>query len=245
MSTLSNFLINNVADKVTPLLQTPVEDIVYEILDRKGLPTRAEVRDLKNRLEKLEETIRNLGGSLDGLRTEIEGGVRRSQEAGQAAQRAGENAAAALAQAESLRSSPPRPAAVAADAPTASERPARTAIPRTPRAATPSRRKGARSEEEKGKRGRPRVSEPALCGVPDCGKATRSKGFCAAHYQTWRRGRLPGFVSADGYLSVNDLQVAVGSKFAGKQAAVEREGDELVIQVDGKVAARRPVPPRS
>jgi predicted nucleic acid-binding Zn-ribbon protein len=32
-----------------------------------------------------------------------------------------------------------------------------------------------------------------LCLVPDCGEPRRSKGFCARHYQQWRRGKLEGF----------------------------------------------------
>lgn len=35
------------------------------------------------------------------------------------------------------------------------------------------------------------------CHVPGCTSPTRSKGFCARHYQLWRRGRLDGFPLED------------------------------------------------
>jgi hypothetical protein len=31
------------------------------------------------------------------------------------------------------------------------------------------------------------------CKVPGCPEKHRAKGFCARHYQQWRRGALPGF----------------------------------------------------
>ena len=37
------------------------------------------------------------------------------------------------------------------------------------------------------------ASSDRVCRVPDCGAIPRSKGFCACHYQLWRRGRLDGF----------------------------------------------------
>ena len=69
MSTVSNFFLANLAERLTPLLQTPVEDIVYEILDRKGLPTRSEIRDLRNRLERMDESIKELNEQLAKART--------------------------------------------------------------------------------------------------------------------------------------------------------------------------------
>ena len=33
----------------------------------------------------------------------------------------------------------------------------------------------------------------ATCRVDDCDRAPRAKGFCAKHYQRWRRGTLEGF----------------------------------------------------
>ncbi|MBA2319600.1 MAG: hypothetical protein H0V89_00480 [Deltaproteobacteria bacterium] len=37
------------------------------------------------------------------------------------------------------------------------------------------------------------VAEDERCRVPGCPEKHRAKGFCARHYQQWRRNALPGF----------------------------------------------------
>jgi hypothetical protein len=65
------FLVGGLADRLIPILQTPVEDIIYEVLDQKGLPTRAEVRDLRNKLDRLEKTLGDLTTSFETLNDEV------------------------------------------------------------------------------------------------------------------------------------------------------------------------------
>ena len=36
------------------------------------------------------------------------------------------------------------------------------------------------------------------CKVPGCNEKSRARGFCARHYQQWRRGRLADFPPPDG-----------------------------------------------
>ena len=69
---MTSFLLGNVADRLVPVLQTPVEDIIYEVLDQKGFPTRQEVRELRNKLDRLEKSLGNLTAALESLRTEVE-----------------------------------------------------------------------------------------------------------------------------------------------------------------------------
>lgn len=75
MSGLLGFVVGGMAERLIPVLQTPVEDIIYEVLDQKGLPTRSEVRDLRNKLDRLEKTIGDLGGSLEALKVDIDKAV--------------------------------------------------------------------------------------------------------------------------------------------------------------------------
>lgn len=67
-----SMILGPLAERLIPILQTPVEDIIYEVLDQKGLPTRAEVRDLRNKLDRLEKTLGELSGALDSLRTSVD-----------------------------------------------------------------------------------------------------------------------------------------------------------------------------
>jgi|GEM_PF-1528810 len=67
-----SMILGPLAERLIPILQTPVEDIIYEVLDQKGLPTRAEVRDLRNKLDRLEKTLSELSTALDSLKTTVD-----------------------------------------------------------------------------------------------------------------------------------------------------------------------------
>jgi len=94
MSGLIGFIVGGMAERLIPVLQTPVEDIIYEVLDQKGLPTRSEVRDLRNKLDRLEKTIGDLTGALDGLQGDLDRAV---DSAAQAAPKATKTAKATKA----------------------------------------------------------------------------------------------------------------------------------------------------
>lgn len=61
------------------------------------------------------------------------------------------------------------------------------------------------------------------CKVPGCNGKHRARGFCGKHYQLWRRGNLPGFVSQDGTLAFVDdgPRYTVGEAFAGEAATLK------------------------
>ena len=101
MGGMLNLVLGGVADRLVPVMQTPVEDIIYEVLDQKGLPTRSEVRDLRNKLDRLEKTIGDLSGAIEGLRSDVE-------QASAAAERA--RAAAAVEEAPAAKAAPKKAA---------------------------------------------------------------------------------------------------------------------------------------
>jgi hypothetical protein len=217
MSTISNFLLANLAERLTPLLQTPVEDIVYEILDRKGLPTRSEIRDLKNRLERIDEEVKGLTDQLARVRE-----------------------LAATRPAPAAKATPAAKAQPAKKAPAkkapAKKAPAMKAAPKPVAKAT-----AAASEPAAPKRrGRPpRQGPPPACTVAACKQPTRSKGLCAKHYQSWRRERLAGFVSPDGFVLVDGKRVKLDKRYAGEAVTTKVAGAEVVIGVKGKELTRK------
>jgi multidrug efflux pump subunit AcrA (membrane-fusion protein) len=73
------------------------------------------------------------------------------------------------------------------------------------------------------------------CSVPDCGGTLRSKGFCSAHYQQWRRGTLDGFVGLDGHLTIGKHTFRVSDDHAGKAAVLEGGA----VKIGGKTVAAK------
>lgn len=56
------------------------------------------------------------------------------------------------------------------------------------------------------------------CKVPGCESKHRARGFCAKHYQQWRRGTLPYFVGPEGQLLIGDDAWEVDADYAGEPA---------------------------
>lgn len=83
-----SMILGPLAERLVPVLQTPVEDIIYEVLDQKGLPTRAEVRDLRNKLDRLEKTLEDLSGTLEKLKSTVDDASERAAAAEERAAKA-------------------------------------------------------------------------------------------------------------------------------------------------------------
>lgn len=179
MSGIGEFVLGGMAGRLVPALQTPVEDIIYEVLDQRGMPTRAEVRDLKNRLEKLEGTITDLTTAIEGLRKELV--------AGQAAIDAARAVAGSAPSAASAVGSMDDRSASLGDS-------------------------SARS-----------------CKVGDCDGPLRARGFCAKHYQQWKRGNLEGVVSPDGTTVDGAVRYRVDVEAAGQLVQTRYDGDEVIF----------------
>ena len=130
------------ADALLPFFRRTMEDVVYETLDDRSVPTRADFKDL-----------RDLVDSLRGQVTGTTSGVRRLAEGSAAT---GAKLAAIEARLGAIEA---RLDSLAA---------------------------GGTAEA-------PPKSQTHTCKVPECDEMYRSKGFCARHYQQWRRGRLKAF----------------------------------------------------
>jgi len=75
------------------------------------------------------------------------------------------------------------------------------------------------------------TAEPrGTCKVPGCKQPVRSKGFCSAHYQQWRRGTLKGFVGLDGLAEVDGRVVHLDPDHAG--GVVTLDGRRVLV--DGR-----------
>ncbi len=252
MGNARDFFTSSMADALLPSLRRSFEDVVYETLDERQVPTRTdfkELRDQQNALrgqlagaaggvKKLSDDVEGLEdklGALEARITALESAQSRQADAlaealaariGQRLDRLEARLAEPWLDARILRA---REDAVAALNPRIEARLEKTALePKLSalrdelaasleqvnarldalqRAAEPSPAASpAAPVAPDVQPAPPKVSqEPSssgdarkLCRVPDCGEIARSKGFCARHYQLWRRGRLDGFPLDEG-----------------------------------------------
>lgn len=193
MSGIANTVLGGLADRVVPLIQTPVEDIIYEVLDQKGLPTRAEVRDLRGRIDKLEKVLTDLKATLEGLRADLNTAV--------ATRPVVVAAAPSAAPSSPASASPPAPAIASVEPP-------------------PVEASGDTAEA---------ASSVKSCRVDGCEGALRAKGFCAKHYQQWKRLTLEGFVAPDGTTVHGAVRYRVEAAAQGQVVETRYEGDEVIF----------------
>ena len=182
MGATRDFVAATFADAFLPAFRRPVEDIIYETLDRRQIPTRTDFKEMRDLLNTLRGQV---SGATNGLKKLVDRLTGTEDRLGEFEDRLD----AIEARLDALEAAPG--AAQAPSGITEAQLEARleslteslkaagaTAAP----VATPARRED--------------------CKVDGCDDPGRARGFCARHYQKWRRGTLPGFVSLDGEVTV-------------------------------------------
>jgi hypothetical protein len=222
------------------VLDGPIREIVQQVLREGGYATPAEVdqlrgeaRDLARRVDALDARATELAAQTEGLKTRVQAAESRATalvgevQAASARVAALEGTAAALAAAES------RLAVVEAELARARENLAAALEARgTQTASAPAEVHAPASPSAP-------VAEAArapvgtlACKVEGCTGNVRSKGFCSAHYQQWRRGTLKGYVNQDGTVSIDGKSYTLSESWAGGLATVAKGK----VYVDGVLA---------
>ncbi|MEC7948775.1 MAG: hypothetical protein VX265_14505 [Myxococcota bacterium] len=152
MGSTKDFVAATVADAMLPWFRRPVEDVIYETIDRRQIPNRTDFKEIR-------DLVNNLRGQLTGAT----GGVKRLAET---ADELEEQLEAMEEKLGSLQKRLERLDALEARI---------AALEAKPAASVPA------------------VRVSRICKVDGCDNPVRAKGFCAMHYQRWRRGTLDGY----------------------------------------------------
>lgn len=158
MGSTKDFVAATVADAMLPWFRRPVEDVIYETIDRRQIPNRTDFKE-----------IRDLVNNLRGQMTGATGGVKRLAESTEELEEQLDELSARL---DALEARVVKAEALEARIAALEARPAV--------AASVAPIETARTAKK-------------VCKVDGCDKTVRAKGFCAVHYQRWRRGTLEGF----------------------------------------------------
>lgn len=178
------------------VLDAPIREIVHEVLREHGYASPAEVEALRDELRSLKARVDGLGPMVDQLTA--------------LAETAQAEAAAARGEADAAR------AAAAAVDPRVAPLEARVAALSAAHAPAPTVAEPAVEPEEP-------AAPRAGCKVDACPDPVRSKGFCSAHYQQWRRGTLRGFVTAEATVLVGERIVHLPKDTVGEAVLIDGE----------------------
>ena len=176
-----------------------------------GQPESERLTALEAEITGLKKKLSMAMGALQAAQSQLADARKVADEAlatsAKATQQAGRAAATAESAADGLKS---LNAAVAAPA-------AEVAKPAT-RKATAEGKVSAEAEE---------------CAVPDCHQEPRARGFCARHYQAWKRNSLEDFISSDGTVKLtNGTRLKFSTALSGQHVISTDDG----FLVDGKAA---------
>jgi hypothetical protein len=81
MGVLSSYLLSSVNDAMLPHLRGPVEEVFEGVVQHKGLPTRADFRELRNRVDMLDYRCREATRLLHEIRGQAKRAIQSADDA--------------------------------------------------------------------------------------------------------------------------------------------------------------------
>ena len=215
MGSTRDFLTATLADAITPSFKRPVEDIIYETLDRRQTPSRTDFKELRdglnslsaqfsgvgNGVKKLKEGLDDIEESIHNLETQIVDLESVCKE--QAAENAKLKDTVNILMEKVLLLEA-----------------GQSTTTKTPKKSSPSAKKSSSKSTK-------------TCKVPGCNEPQRASGFCGPHYGRWRRGTLEGFVDYEGNVTQGDKIISVGKKLRGKEFFIK----ENELWIEGSIVA--------
>lgn len=67
MAGTRDFLLSNLTDSLLPVLRRSLEDVVYDILDRRGIPSRTDFKEAQETISRLRHEVSVLEARLKAL----------------------------------------------------------------------------------------------------------------------------------------------------------------------------------
>jgi len=68
MNPLSQLLLRRLRDRLIPTIRRTAEDVVFEVIERKGIPSRTEFRQALADVEEKDRLLESAREELEGLR---------------------------------------------------------------------------------------------------------------------------------------------------------------------------------
>ena len=229
MGTAKDYVTSVLADKLIPFMRRPVEDIIYETLDRRQTPSRKDFHELRDQINTLKGKLTNTAGGVGKLKELIEniedsiseGGSPSGSQTGSTDLKALETQIEVLkATVSALNEKITHQNGIIESQTEALNQRITAQEAKISTISSSSTQSSASSV---------RTAAAHDCKVSGCTEPVRARGFCRAHYAKWSRGTLDGFVNKDG--------IAEGKKLPKKHIAMAYTIENGKILVGGEEVA--------
>lgn len=231
MGSTLDFLGATIADALSPKFRRPVEDIIYETIDRKQIPTRTDFTELRNTLNSLrsqstgaQKGIEKIKNGLDDIEESIHDLTTRLSDLEGIIQTLRSENVALKEQITNTGSASSPQQVQTNTAQQALQEQLQHLLTRVQAL------ESAPTTNQKTKA----AESSSVCREDSCTKNVRAGGFCSSHYNKWRRGTLSGFVSYDSTVSVDEQIITVNESLKGLPYTVNDgklfvDGQEIAI----------------
>lgn len=222
MGVTKDFIKATIADAMTPTFRRPMEDLIYETLDRRQIPTRTDFKELRDLVNNLRgqvsgsiQSVRTLHSKLEDLEDQIEDSESSNDEIASLVSPLEER----LNQLES----------------TIQNLNEQTIVTRMIQLEEKITQQEAILQRLQALEERQQAIEISFssstktCIVDGCTADVRSRGFCTSHYKKFRRGTLPGFINKDGILKIGKKKYMLPMEYEAQPFSVE---DTFVVVED-------------
>lgn len=212
MGSTRDFLTATIADAIAPGFKRPVEDIIYETLDRRQTPSRTDFKELRDGFNSLSAQASGFGN-----------GIKRVKEGLDDLEESVHNLETQLIDLESLYKAQQAENAELKE--TLNILMGKVLLLEAKQSSTASSTKNKAPEKAKNpKKNQTPVSKGAkICKLSNCNESQRASGFCGPHYGRWRRGTLDGFVDYEGNVRQGDKIIPLGKKLRGKEFFIKED----------------------
>lgn len=212
MGSTRDFITATLADAIAPSFKRPVEDIIYETLDRRQTPSRTDFKELRELLQslraqntgfssgikKIKEGLDDLEESMHNLETQVIDTQKENKMMRALIDQLMERV-------EKLEQMPTQPTITN-----------KSILTNTTKTATKKQTKAITD----------------VCKLDGCGQKVRASGFCGPHYSKWRRGTLDGVVDYEGFVELNGEKIGL-KKYRGQVFSIQNDeiwiGEEKVF----------------
>jgi len=212
MGVTKDFITSTIADALAPTFRRPMEDLIYETLDRRQIPTRTDFKELRDLVNSLRGQV---SGSVQSLRALSEQQEELEEKVESVEQQEGntpvdlkpmqEKLEAIVAQIQILEKN------LIIDS--LNERIVSLETQQKEILEAHAKLQAQNADLEKTLL---KHFKPESCLVDNCNNKIRARGFCSNHYKKFQRGTLDGFVNSGGRCRINKKYYIVDRQFEGQ-----------------------------